>query len=242
MINAFLLLIFSPLALASDICTPISQIEPQVNYCDQNPAFVGPAQACRDRYKVLVKKKKEEVTANLAKIVKSSNTDAQSGDFKTNQSLLTSTEATLSNLIDQGFEIFDEITDYQDDLVLPIYSAYPEDFKIDPHSAQGKAVFGSKECYSEPIEDLNNAKLEIKNLVVELQKTRAKAQELHALSRGKETNLSGTAGAAASGKGDGGPVRAAKSGKSSNPPSTITGVDDAKKKDSSAPATMQPSP
>jgi hypothetical protein len=242
MIQALLVLFLSPNAFADDfICTPVAQIEPQVNYCDENPAFVAPAQACRDQYKALVKKTNEEIAANFAKLMRTANAKAQSGDFKTNQDLLASTEATLDSLIDRGFEIFDEMSDYQDDFVLPIYDAYREDFKVDPHTPAGRELFRGKECYAEPMEDIDSVKTELQSMILELEKTEEKAKQLHALSKSKESNLGSMTGKGAGGAaGNGGPGKPVPSGTSTNPPSTITGVDNAKKKDSEAAPAAQP--
>lgn len=170
---SILLNILVPLSSpASEYCTPIGQIEPLVNYCHENSKFVAPAEACRDRFRDLVKSKNEEIKRNFAQIAKASNMNSQSGDMATMQKLLASTETTLDNLIAQGKDVYAEAGNYQEDFVLPIYEGYEEDFAIDPHTAKGQAYFRDMECYGLAMEDIDNVKADVRKMVNELEKTR----------------------------------------------------------------------
>lgn len=231
----FLALLLPLTAHAGEICTSRAQIEPKVNYCDENSAFVAPAKSCRDQYKAQVQAANAVVSKKLAALSKNANTQAQNGDFQTTQAQLTSTESTLDDLIAKGKEIFFEIDTYQEDFVLPIYAGYEEDFSLDPHSAKGQKVFRDKECYGEPMADLDKAKFEVRSIVKQLQKTKAMAAQLDAATKAQNTNLNSLGTAAVKGTGNGDPVANTKSGNSQNGQSTITGEEEMKKKDATLP-------
>jgi hypothetical protein len=221
-------------AAAPDLCESLAQIEPKVNYCDENPAFVQPAQACRDKFKKIVKMQNEEIAKNFAMILKTTSTNSQSGDYQTTQSLLAGTENSLDALIDEGNEIFAEVGAYEEDFVLPIYEGYEEDFNLDPHSKMGQEVFRSKECYSEPMDDLEAVRTDVLKMVMDLKKTRQETAALKGATKGKQSNLANLGTAPVKNTvGDGGATTppAVSAGTNTNGQSSITGVEESEQKD-----------
>lgn len=224
--------LLSPAARADNACEPLAKLSAQVNYCDENIGFVGPARACFDKFKKAVDAENRKIQKTLNAVVKGAKGAAQDEDFATTMAALTAADTTLTELIAYGKQAHTEIEDYGYDLVLPIYEAYPEDFDVDPWSKAGQKLFREKECYGEPAQHLDNVKASIRPIVADLEKTQKKVKALHAASSAKKSNLDSVdpnAGAEkTTGQGAGAP--AVKGGKSPKKESTITGVEEDKAK------------
>lgn len=219
-------------AHADNACEPLAKLTAQVNYCDENVAFVAPARACFDRFKKAVDAENRKIQKTLDAVVKKAKGSAQDEDFATTMAALASADTTLTELIAYGKQAHTEIEDYGYDLVLPIYEAYPEDFDVDPWSNAGQKLFREKECYGEPAQHLDNVRARIRPIVAELEKTQKKVKALHAANSAKKSNLDSVNPNAGAEKtsGQGAAAPAAKSGKAKNKSSTITGVEEDKAK------------
>ena len=230
-----LLLLPSPAPAAATYCESIQTIRAKVNYCDENTAYVAPAQACRDKFKAAVKAKEAELRKILDADLKRSKGGAQDTDFADVVKALGDTEKVLDGLIQQGQQLFAEIDAYQEDFVLPVYPGYEDDFKKDIHDPKVQREFRSSECYGEAMDDIDIVKAEAIKILDDLGNTKEVAKKLRGLSQGKQGNLGGQGGKAADGvKGESG--RAAPAGApAKNGASDITGTEESKRKEQAAP-------
>lgn len=228
--NALLLFLSVRAFGAGSLCEPIENMRVLVNYCDENPAYVAPAKICRDHFRALVKAKNAEINAVLSKDIKNRKGNQQEADFQTTQTVLSSAEATLSLLIANGKQTYNEIEAYGADFVLPIYEAYPEDYNLDPDSAQAQKIFREKNCYGEPMEDLDAMKNELRETIEDLERTKARAVALHNVSGFKEANLNGLNARAAATKASSRATASVHRGKNRIGASTVTGVEQDKLK------------
>lgn len=219
-------------ALAAPYCEPPENLRAIVNYCDENPAYAAAARVCRDKFRELVREKNAEIQGVLDLDLRRREGDEQDKNFQTTQAVLASAEATLALLIAQGKASHNEIDVYAGDLVLPIYAAYEEDYSLDPWAESTQKIFREKNCYGEPAEDLDAVRKELRELIGDLERTKAKALSLHGLSNFREGNLGGRAGAAKT-AGESGPQRklAAVKKKKKAGQSGITGVETAQRKE-----------
>lgn len=232
-----LLLALPPLSQAAPICEPLENLTQRVNYCDENPTYVEPAKACLQSYKALVDAENARIQSVLNRDVNNASGTQQEVDFQTTQKVLASADATLTSLISQGRQVQTEFNAMTDDFVLPIYEAYPEDYDIDPYSRHGQTVFREKECCGEPMEDFDGMKAELRKILSDLEKTKAKTVALHKTSSFKEANLDSVNPATTGTKnvGNGGRVPSSIRGKSKNKGSSITGVEENKAKQKKVP-------
>lgn len=220
-------------AVASPICEPIGNLSAQVSYCDENVAYVAPARKCFQAFKALVDAENAKIQKALNEQVNNAKGTEQAEDFATTQAVLASANTTLTNLIDHGKQVHTELEDYAYDLVLPLYDAYPEDYNVDPWSKEGQKMFREKQCYGEPMEDLDAVKAQLRPIIADLEKTKAKVVSLHKTSGIKKTNLDSVNPVSPAGDTVGqGSARGPSGvkGKSKNSSSTITGVEENKKK------------
>lgn len=229
-----LILLFPISVSAKSICESLSSLSAQVNYCDENMAYVPAAKNCFKKYKELVDSENAKIKAVLNKDVKNAKGSEQQADFQTTETVLKSAIKTLDNLLAQGKQTYNEIDAFSEDMVLPIYEAYPEDYELDPKSAQGQKIFREKECYGEPMEDLDKIKTELKDIISDLEKTKAKSSSLQKISNFKEGNLdslNAIVPKATKNKSS----EPMPTGKSKKGNSTITGIEESKKKNKKLP-------
>ena len=175
--------------------------------------------------KMLKKTLKKILEADL----KHSKGSDQGNDFADVVAALADTEKTLDTLIQQGQQLFAEIDAYQEDFVLPVYPGYEEDFKLDPHDPKVLKEFLGRECYGEPMIDIDNVKRETIRMLDDLGATKETAIKLHREASGKHENLTGKAKSPAAAEGKGKSGHAPK-GKSRNGSSDITGIEEPKEK------------
>jgi hypothetical protein len=224
------LLLLPAYASAESLCEPLDKLSDQVNYCDENSAYVPMAKQCFQSFKTLVDAENKKIQAVLNQDVKNAKGAEQEADFATTMEVLASADATLSGLLVHGKRVYNEIDDYAEDMVLPIYDAYPEDYKLDPHTPEAQQIFREKECYGEPMEDLDGIKTELRTMISDLEKTKAKAALLNSKSnakRGKLNSQSAVGAGSLKAAGKSGPsVPNISNGDSKKHESTITGVED----------------
>lgn len=228
-IQLLILAVFSAGTAGAAVCEPIGNLNSAVNYCDENVAYVAPAKKCFEGFKAQVDAENAKIKKILDGKVNAMKGSEQDADFEGTQAVLAQAEATLTNLIAQGKQAHTELEDYAYDLVLPIYEAYPEDFKVDAWSKEGKALFRDKECYGEPVVILEGFMRKIRPIVSDLEKTKRKVVSLHKVSGVKRTNLDSVDPAASvketAGEGEA-KVVPVKKGKGKKKESKITGVEE----------------
>jgi hypothetical protein len=222
--------------LSTVFCEPLARLNEQVNYCDENHAYVPAAQKCFQDYKAAVDAENAKIQAVLDKEATRAKGAEQETSFQTSQAVLASAMSTLASLLLRGTQVHNEIDDYSQDLVLPIYDAYPEDYDLDPHSAEAQQILREKECYGEPAEDLDAVMADLRKILTDLAKTKEKVAALHKGSVSRDDQL-GSLAPTKQGKNKGlgqGSVRVP-AGKSKNGASSITGIEESKKKSNELP-------
>lgn len=187
--SGILLFMFPASVFANPLCEPLESVRSRVNYCDENLSYVAPARSCRDKYLALVKERNAEVGKALSLDVKNRKGDEQEADFQTTQTVLATARDTLNELITSGKQTLAEIEAYAGDFVLPIYDGYEEDYNLDPAAESTQKIFREKNCYGEPMEDLDGMKNELKQTIAELELTKSKVHRLHDFTREKEGRL-----------------------------------------------------
>jgi len=225
------LLVLPRVSSAAAFCEPLDKLRARVNYCDENPSYVAPAKACLETFRKLVKAKNEEIDKVLKAVVANRKGEEQAENFKTTQALLASADLTLVQLLLHGKTVYNEIEDYTEDFVLPIFEAYPEDYELDPHSKKAQEIFREKECYGEPMSDFDKMKKDLLAKIDALERTKAEVNGLQLKSNAKEADLKSLTTSSAGGvSANGGPAASALSGNKPRKSSTITGVDEEKRK------------
>jgi hypothetical protein len=168
--HAALLLIFPLSAFAEDpLCEPLKKISAKVNYCDENRFYVPHARKCFKEFKAALDAENAKIKPLLDQQVKETKEKGQDANFHSTEAALQTALATLGKLLIHGKRVYNEIDAYSFDLVLPIYEPYPEDYDLDPDSKEGQEVFREKECYGEPMEDLDKMKADLKKIITELE-------------------------------------------------------------------------
>ena len=191
MIPIFFLLITSTNSLAALECTPLILLHESIKFCENNPSYLPPAKACRDRYKNLVESRKPVIQKILTGHLQSSDAKghAQNKDLGTSQNIYTSARNMLTDLINRGNQVYAELGAYGDDFVPPIPSWAPGYFKPNRKDKNDPARSLNFYCYAEPMANLDLVLEDVEKIVKSLEKTRAEVIALNNSANIKETNV-----------------------------------------------------
>lgn len=184
-----LLLLSATPAFAGAFCESIDELEKKVNYCDENYAFLAPAKACFQAFKAKVDLESAKIKILLEANAAAAKDPGQQASYENTGKALADAVGTLDRLLHQGKQTYNEIDDYSVDLVLPVNEIYPDDFKIDPFSKEGREKFRDYQCYGEPIGDLEKIKDELQKMIEDLEKTRIAASGKKAIAGARDEGI-----------------------------------------------------
>lgn len=207
-------------AHAASFCQPLSRLHDNINFCDDNPNYVPPAQDCRDRYHAKVAAEKPRIEKLLHGEISTGKDAAQNLKFHTTKNVYQTTDDELTALIDLGHQTIGEVEAYADDFVPPIPPWAEGYFKPNWRDPRDEARSEDNYCYGEPMKEMDKVLLDLHQTVNELTATRAKTRQLHGVTGERDTKLAqlknGEDTLAAKRKGVSG-------GDSDNEASTVTG-------------------
>jgi hypothetical protein len=224
---------------SGSVCDPVESIRSKVNYCHENFAYTAPAQACLAKYRAEVAKKNAEITKLLGFDLAHADEKAQNGTFHASESVLSSADKTLLDLIAEGEDAYSDIEDYAYDMVMPIY--LPEDMSLDPEDPETQKGMREDTCYGQPMDSLDAVKKDIDSILDGLRTTEKKVSSLSKATHKDDSSLSSINGQnAVTGK-----AGAEKSGqvlkKGQKPPTQndVTGVEEDKAREDKANKKLQ---
>jgi hypothetical protein len=218
-----LLTLFTPaFAHAEDLCESRASIHQRATYCHENWAFLDPAHDCVQTFA-------NQMSAEQARLKKLLNTDlkaqkgaAQNLDFTTNDSVLKTSLAEVTHLIDVGKQTHTELEDYVYALTLPIYDS--QGASLDPTSAEAKEQFMQSECYSDPSEQIESMEMQMRPWITELEKTKAQLTAMAATTMKRDDHLGTVSPVVKAAQGQSAPTqRPVPAAKPKTSGSTITG-------------------
>lgn len=203
-------------------CQAAEALKESADSCEDNELYAEAAVICLEQTENLVKEKSEALKKSLEALRTNSNQQTQK--LSEAQKSYATQEEELLRLIETVKTTSDQIKGYANDIV------YPEHWDHEESITDYNEFFESEACYAENRETLFEALEDADIMKSELMDTLALARSLKARSTKSGAGLDSLSAPAVKSTTGAGAVDQVKNGKSKNDSSTITGVEEDKKK------------
>jgi hypothetical protein len=200
------------------MCVAATDINEKTESCEDNHWFLEQASECLER----VQKMRNQVTADMKAVMGKNQLGGQNQDFETSKKNHEEAVAAHEFSIKITQTALDELDKYFD------YVVQPDDAETD------EEVLNTP-CYNEAVVPMDDIAEKLENMLEEMKSSKGMEDLMGKVSGTRETNVNALNRKAADTKGQAGPAGIVKKGTSPVPASTITGVEDRKKKEQQQP-------